>query len=207
MGERNGIFKIKPKYNLIYELGMPTGKKVANTFKIIIILLIIYIIYLVANKNFNINMDTIISGINILQILNYLFLTVIAILILKAIFNMVIQIIQYNSISYTFYDKYLVYEDSFLNQHIKTIQYANIREIEIRRNIWDRINGFGVIIIYTNAENEYKNGLVILGLKNPNEVYEKINSIIHNSQEGTPVSSDNNNFVSDGEDNFKNSLK
>ena len=48
--------------------------------------------------------------------------------------------------------------------------------------VLDRILGFGVIIIYTNAENKRNNGMVIYGIKNPDEMYTKINKIVNDSK-------------------------
>lgn len=76
----------------------------------------------------------------------------------------------------------MVYEDDFLNQRVKNIDYSNIKELEIRRTVLDRILGFGVIIIYTNAENKRNNGMVIYGIKNPDEMYTKINKIVNDSK-------------------------
>ena len=86
---------------------------------------------------------------------------------------------QYDHISYKFYESYMVYEDDFLNQHKKNILYSNVKEVEIRRTIWDRILGMGVIVIYTNAENKRNNGLVVYALDNPKEDYEFVDKLVN----------------------------
>ena len=98
---------------------------------------------------------------------------------------------QYDHISYKFYETYMVYEDDFLNQHKKNILYSNVKEVEIRRTIWDRIIGFGVIVIYTNAENRRNNGLVVYALDNPKEDYEFVDKLINKYR----ATNQNNNIV------------
>ena len=96
---------------------------------------------------------------------------------------------QYEHISYKFYETYMVYEDDFLNQHKKNILYSNVKEVEIRRTVWDRILGMGVIVIYTNAENKRNNGLVVYALNNPKEDYEFIDKLINRYRVNSSVKS------------------
>ena len=63
--------------------------------------------------------------------------------------------------------------------------------MEIRRTIWDRIIGFGVIVIYTNAENRRNNGLVVYALDNPKEDYEFVDKLINKYR----ATNQNNNIV------------
>lgn len=174
------IYKIKPKFNIFYELFMPTGSKLRNTLFVIILCLIGYIIFIASSNSLNFNKILNVSNnINIESILNKTAILILVLLAIKFIIHLVVQILQYKSISYTFYIDNLVYEDSFLNQHKKTLRYADVKEIEIRRTIWDRINGYGIIVIYTNAEKSYSNGLILYAIKNPEIVYSKIDEIIH----------------------------
>lgn len=172
------IHEITPRFNFIYELGMPTGKKIKSTLFLMLIFIIGFIIYLVCKNNIVLN-NSIVSGINIMQILNIVLIIGIIVTVIKLIIHIVLQNAQYNNIKYTFYKTHMIYEDSFLNQHRKNIQYANIKEVEIRRSVWDRILGYGIIVIYTNAENEYSNGLVIFSIKNPQEHYNIIDNLVH----------------------------
>ena len=137
------------------------------------------IVYLVCKGNTKLGSMEV-ANINILAILNIVLIVGIIATIIKLIIHIVLQNAQYKNIKYTFYDTHIVYEDSFLNQHRKNIQYANIKEVEIRRSVWDRILGYGIIVIYTNAENEYSNGLVIFSIKNPQEHYDIIDNLVHN---------------------------
>ncbi|MEG1989691.1 MAG: PH domain-containing protein [Clostridia bacterium] len=178
--ENEMIYKIKPKFNIFYELFMPTGSKLRNTLFVIILCLIGYIIFIASSNSLNFNKILNVSNnINIESILNKTAILILVLLAIKFIIHLVVQILQYKSISYTFYIDNLVYEDSFLNQHKKTLRYADVKEIEIRRTIWDRINGYGIIVIYTNAEKSYSNGLILYAIKNPKIVYSKIDEIIH----------------------------
>ena len=77
----------------------------------------------------------------------------------------------------------MIYEDDFLNQHRKNIEYKNIKEVEIRRTIWDRMLNFGIMVIYTNADNDRNNGLVIYSVKDPKAHYNVIDGLIHKKKE------------------------
>ncbi len=175
-------YKITPKFNLLYELFMPTGRKIKSTFFFFILILLVSIYFLCGASGIKVENLRIFENINILTCLKYISIILTFILALKLIFHIVMQIFQYKHITYKFYDTYMVYEDDFLNQHKKNIEYSNIKEIEIRRTIIDRILGFGVIVVYTNAENSRSNGLVIYGLKNPKKTYDIIDSIIHKDE-------------------------
>lgn len=224
MEDNEPVFKLIPRYNFIYELFMPTGKKVSKALKLFFILLIVYIILLVAYNTYNVKMPAAITNnINILNILNWIMISVLVIIGLSVIVYITFQIAQYKNTAFTFFDTYMTYEDNFLNQHKKTIQYINIREVEVRRNIWDRMNGYGVIVIYTNADNEFNNGLVIFGIKDPDSWYSKIDDLVHKNT-SRAVDSENINInnksansnienenkkdeITKEEQNFKNSLK
>ena len=87
---------------------------------------------------------------------------------------------EYKGIKYKFYKDCLVCENTFLSQTKKTIEYSNIREVEIRRTFLDRIMNFGVIIIYTNADKTFGSATVLYAVKNTVEKYNNIESLIHN---------------------------
>lgn len=171
--------EIKPKFNFIYELLMPTGKKIKSAFIMIIISVIITIIVSL-NKDSLLNFSyDIIGNISLIDILMFFCYFMIIFSIIKLLVHYTFQKMQYEHISYKFYETYMVYEDDFLNQHKKNILYSNVKEVEIRRTIWDRILGMGVIVIYTNAENKRNNGLVVYALNNPKEDYEFIDKLIN----------------------------
>lgn len=168
-------FSVTPKFNFIYELGMPTGKKIKATLMSLIIFVILSIAFFVM-KSLPAFQNATIEIKNLSYVGIVIFLITVGIAI-KLAFHIVLQVMQYKNISYTFYDDLMVYEDKFLNQHKKTIRYENIKEVEIRRRIWDRMLGYGVIIIYTSAENR-NNGLILYGIDNPQEKYDKIQEIL-----------------------------
>lgn len=134
-----------------------------------------------------------------MNILNVILIIGIIFSVVKLVIHIVLQIAQYKNIKYTFYKDHMTYEDSFLNQHKKNIAYSNVKEVEIRRSVWDRIMGYGIIVIYTNAENEYSNGLVIFSVKDTKKHYDIIDRLIHS------INSDNNVSVVNAENNTKTS--
>lgn len=171
--------EIKPKFNFIYELLMPTGRKIKSSIIMIIISVVITIV-VSFNKGSLLNFSyDIIGNISLIDILMYFCYFMIIFSVIKLLVHYTFQKMQYEHISYKFYETYMVYEDDFLNQHKKNILYSNVKEVEIRRTIWDRILGMGVIVIYTNAENKRNNGLVVYALNNPKEDYEFIDKLIN----------------------------
>lgn len=181
MEEKKILLRLKPRFNIVYEMFLPTGKKIRNTSAILILLLVCYFFISIALGGGN-TLRTMVmekSNVDIVGMINDLSIFIIILIALKLIFHIVIQVWQYNSITYTFYEEYLEYEDSFLNQHRKTVVYDNIKEMEIRRTIWDRMNGYGMIVIYTNAEKASSNGLIIYSIRDPQKIYDTIDGIIY----------------------------
>ena len=209
MNEEKLNLKIVPKYNLIYEIFMPTGKKAKKDIMVLLMLGLVLLFekFAVNYIDTNINVDV------IEDILYKIMIGLAVIVSLKLVIDIVFQFIQYKNISYEFYDTYMEYKDKFLNQQTKILKYSNITEVEVIRNIWERINGLGIIVIYTNAEKNKRNGLVIYGVKNTNEVYkqiqELINAKVYNIQE-EKVEQQHTNIISNSttpEEDFKNKLK
>lgn len=211
MGDNKLLYQVKPKFNFVYEIFMPNARKTRNTFFAFLLFIIIYIVFAMT-PNTNILKSKMIEVTNsdISYIFNNVYLWFLVLLAVKILVHLVIQIWQYNSIYYSFYNDYLEYADMFLNQQKKTMLYNNIREIEIRKTIWDRINGYGTIIIYTNAEKSYGNGLILYSIKDPQKVYDQIDQIVHskNSKNNDYESeSFSNSTISEKEIEFENSLK
>ncbi len=184
MGEKNNdaIFTITPKFNFIYELFMPTGAKIKNSLFMVILFFSLAMIF--ANFSFFLNIGSfkITENLTLEMLLLIVIYFMFGIAILKFAFHIFFQVMQYKYITYSFYNDHMIYKDDFLNQHKKNILYSNVKEVEIRRSIWDRILNFGIIVIYTNAENDASNGLVIYGVKDPNVFYEQIDDLIHNKK-------------------------
>ena len=85
---------------------------------------------------------------------------------------------QLNYMRYDFYKTKVEYSDSFLNKAEKEVKYKHIRECVLSRTVSDRIFGFGRIILYTNAETGFGNGIMIPFLENSEEIYKQIKELI-----------------------------
>ena len=171
------LYELSPKFDFFYELTMPTGKKMRSSFIGAIILIIMNIVSAIlkaklANSS-NTTIDTVFNVITVILIVLLIFV------LLMFIVRIVLQSLEYKGIKYTFYKNCLVYENKFLSQTKKTIEYTNIREVEIRRTIIDRMLNYGVIIIYTNAEKGYGSATIIYAIKDIERHYNNIESIIH----------------------------
>lgn len=205
------LYSVKPNFSLVYEMFMPTGKKLRTTVIILIILVVCYILISLTLNDPNIMGSSVMNGnsVAIIDIFNKISAVIIGVIAIKLAFNLIVQIWQYKSITYTFYDDYLEYEDTFLNQHKKTLRYDNVREIEIRRTVWDRLNGYGVIVISTNADNMANNGLILYSIKDPQKTYDILDEIIHkrlsvkNTDNERPVQAEP---ITESEKEFKDSL-
>lgn len=174
-------YQIRPKFNLIYELGMPTGRKIRNSLFILIVFMTLTFIVLFKAGTMSIVNNDIFKNIKIDKFLLILCIVADLVTIIRLVGTIIFQSLQYKHVTYTFYDKMMIYEDDFLNQHKKNIEYKNIKEVEIRRTIWDRILDYGIMVIYTNADNDRNNGLVIYSVKNPKSHYNVIDKLIHSS--------------------------
>lgn len=85
---------------------------------------------------------------------------------------------QMKKMEYAFYNTKVCYRDSFLNQVEKEVKYKHIRECVLTRTIMDRIFGFGRIILFTNAETGFANGIMIPCVENSEEVYRQIKALL-----------------------------
>lgn len=170
------IYEFKPKYNLLYELLMPTGKKVR---KFIVAILLCIIIYICINTfAYGLFTNEIVGSFDIADILSILFIILGVLSLIALIIQIIFYHFEYKNISYKFYEDHIEYEDKFLNQQLKNIKYKDIKEIEIRRSIWDRIMGYSVLIVYTNADNSRRNGLIIYSVRYIDKYYDKLNELI-----------------------------
>lgn len=199
------LYELGPKFDFLYELTMPTGRKMKSSFGATIISAIICIILFVFNDNI-VNMQN--GGImNIYNICKVISVVIFIFTALMFASKVILQILEYKGIKYKFYKDCLVFENNFLNQTRKTIEYSNIREVEIRRTIIDRIMNFGVIIIYTNADKIYSSATVLYAIKNTEEHYTNIESIIHNGNIiSNPIKTGNSTEDLKEEINLKNAM-
>lgn len=172
------LYELKPKFDFIYELFMPTGKKMKSALMSTILAIIIKIVLIMAgNYVESLNNEMFVMMYNICNIIIDI---AIVFSIILFIVRVIFQVLEYKGISYKFYKDCIIFENTFLNQTRKTIEYSNIREVEIRRTIFDRILNYGVIIIYTNAEKGTGSATVIYAIKDTQLHYNNIESIIHN---------------------------
>ena len=184
MEDKGEVFhELKPTFNFLYELVMPTGRKIRSALMSIILAIVIKVI-LIFSKSYilGFNNELINSIYNVCDIL------MILVIILTMIFfaaRIIFQILEYRGMSYKFYEDCMTSENTFLNQTRKTIDYINIREVEIRRSIIDRIMGFGIIIVYTNAEKAYGSATVIYAIKDTQRHYNEIEKIIYKGKDIT----------------------
>lgn len=85
---------------------------------------------------------------------------------------------QYKCYTYNFYNTKVLYRDSFLNLSEKEVKYKFIREASMTQGVFQRLFKIGNIILYTNAESGFANGIRIVNVENPKEIYTKIKEII-----------------------------
>lgn len=194
-------YKISPEFNLLYELGMPTGRKIRTSIFFIIIFLIATIVVIVKAGDLTFANYEIFNNIKVDKFLLVLCIIADIVTIIRLVSTIIFQKLQYNHVTYTFYDHMMIYEDDFLNQHRKNIEYKNIKEVEIRRTVWDRILDYGVMIVYTNADNDRNNGLVIYSVRNPKSHYDVIDKLIHNRDNNTSIKDNNVNYTNSGQYN------
>lgn len=194
-------YKITPEFNLLYELGMPTGRKIRTSIFFIIIFLIATIVVIVKAGDLTFANYEIFNNIKVDKFLLFLCIIADIVTIIRLVSTIIFQKLQYNHVTYTFYDHMMIYEDDFLNQHRKNIEYKNIKEVEIRRTVWDRILDYGVMIVYTNADNDRNNGLVIYSVRNPKSHYDVIDKLIHNRDTNISIKDNNVNYTNSGQYN------
>lgn len=178
------LYELKPKFDFLYELTMPTGKKMKASFLASVITLLISILFQTfKGKIIELGDETILNVYSISSVICIIFFIFSLIIFVVRI---IIQVLEYKGMSYKFYRNRMVFENNFLSQTKKTIEYSNIKEVEIRRTIIDRILNYGIIIIYTNADKVYGNTTIIYAIRNIKEHYSNIENLIHS---GTLVSS------------------
>lgn len=94
--------------------------------------------------------------------------------LIQALFNKK----QLENYTYDFYKTKVIYKDSFLNLAEKEVKYKNIREVTMRQTIFQRLFNLGTIILFTNAETGYGNGIFINNVENVRDVYNQIKTIV-----------------------------
>lgn len=85
---------------------------------------------------------------------------------------------QYDNFCYDFYKTKVIYKDSFINLSEKEVKYKYIREVTMRQTFIQRFFNIGNIVLYTNAETGFANGIFIMNVENVQDVYRDIKSVI-----------------------------
>ncbi len=173
------LYEIGPKFDFLYELTSPTGKKMKSSLMVVLIITILKIITACSKGTIMSLNDGMFK--NMYSTISIILWILVIFSIIMFVLRIVFQVLEYRGIKYKFYNECLTIENTFLNQTKKTIEYSNIKEVEIRRTIMDRILNYGIIIIYTNAEKSYGSATIIYAVKNTQQHYEKIEELIHNS--------------------------
>ncbi|MEG1141328.1 MAG: PH domain-containing protein [Clostridia bacterium] len=163
------MYEIKKSYNFIYELFSKRGYNLRKFIVALFTFIFIFFIY-------NIYKNDIKISTSFIPLILYGLIGINSIVIL---FSVLLKFIQYRSTAYRFYDTHMEYEDSFLNKEKTTLSYINIKEMELKRNVFDRIMNYGTISIYTNAEKSEDQGIILESIKRPQEVYDNIDKIVH----------------------------
>jgi len=173
------LYELGPKFDFFYEMTMPTGKKMRSSFVSAIVTAIITIAFFLFKDSLFAEASSDIH--NMLKVIGIILIVLLVFFGIIFIARVLMQSLEYKGIKYYFYKNCMVYENNFLNQTRKTIEYSNIREVEIRRTLTDRMLNYGVIIIYTNAEKAYgSSATVIYAIKDIEKHYNNIERIIHN---------------------------
>lgn len=171
------LYEIGPKFDFLYELTSPTGKKIKGSLAFMLISIALKVLTICFKDSIqNMNNNLLDNTYGTLSIILWI-IVIFSVLLFVA--RIVIQALEYKGIKYKFYSNCMTVENNFLNQNKKTIEYTNIKEIEIRRTIIDRLLNYGIIIIYTNAEKSFSSATIIYAVKNIQEHYDKIEHLIH----------------------------
>lgn len=85
---------------------------------------------------------------------------------------------QYKAYKYNFYKTKLIFKDTFLNLAEKEIKYKYIREITLSQTLFQRFFNLGHVRLYTNAESGICNGIVLVNIENPYDVYKQLKALI-----------------------------
>lgn len=99
-------------------------------------------------------------------------------LILSTIYNK----LKYNANVYKFYDDKIIYTDSFINRETKRIKYSDIKEVRVNQMFLQIPFKIGTIVISTNSGKFFDNGILIFGVKDLKETYQKIEDLMEEWQ-------------------------
>ena len=151
------LFEIRPNFNLYYIL-----------FPYIILYFVFFLACMIFYGSINIYAGFLIS---LVVLIVFLFVFVIKLIMTKK---------HYMHCCYKIYNDKIIYKDRFLNYVDKEIKYVNIREIFMKQSYLQRFFNIGNIVLYTSADGEYVNGIVITDVKDVMNVYNNLKEIIGN---------------------------
>ena len=146
---------IKPTYKSIYFMW--------STYVFIALMMIFFIIISIASSSW--------IGLVVGIVISLITLGI------KAI-SLIFKKKQLQYMKYDFYKTKIEYSDSFLNKAEKEVKYKHIRECVLSRTVSDRIFGFGRIVLFTNAETGFGNGILIPFVENSETVYRQIKELL-----------------------------
>jgi len=87
----------------------------------------------------------------------------------------------YEATAYKFYDEHLEYSEGFWTIENRTIAYRHITQIDLRRNVIQRIYGLGSVYLSVPSgviRSGKFSGIVINNIENPELIYKKIQTIL-----------------------------
>ncbi len=115
------------------------------------------------------------------------------------VFPIVVYVVKkfnYRVTEYKFYDDRLEFQEGFLTNYKKTVQFEDVREVTLRKGVLQRVCGLGTVYLATQATgsagssnnsnvffnigfgNISASGISVRDIANPDEVYCKIQEII-----------------------------
>ncbi len=95
---------------------------------------------------------------------------------------------QYEGSNFCFYKTKVIYKEKFLSVLEKEVKYKDIKEVTMRQTFIQKWFNIGSIILFTNANTGFINGVGIPNVKNVQNVYKEIKSIIKVQEENKKFS-------------------
>ncbi len=82
---------------------------------------------------------------------------------------------------YRFYSHHIEEKFTFFKEETHSINYKQITDIEVKKDLWDRICGVGNLIIHTgnDLDSDNDSSLIIKDIKKPDFIKEQIQERIH----------------------------
>lgn len=129
----------------------------------------LYMVYYLFDKILELDYD-----LEVILLLVFITLLISFLMILRDLINIVFR-------TYKFYPRRVEYNYKFFKEENHTINYSQITDIQVKKNIWDRICGVGDIIIHTGNDlyHEDKKSLTIKDIRKPEIIKEQIAKRIH----------------------------